>query len=343
MRKHLNTLYVTSPGSVVSKEGATLVVRLEGERKLGVPVLNLEGLVCFGNVTVTPFALGLCGRSGVAVSFLSRGGRFLGRVTGPRVGNVLLRRTQYRRSDDPEESARLARWTLLAKLANCRTVLMRTLRDYPNSSGARELRTAVAGLAGLLKALDPSLPLDVLRGLEGAAARLYFGVFDLLILQQRETFPFPKRSRRPPRDRANALLSFLYTVLTHDLRSALESNGLDPFVGFLHRDRPGRPSLALDMLEELRPVVADRLALSLINRRELGASHFETSDAGGVSLNDQGRKVVLTAYQKRKDQHLTHPFIGEETTYGMIPHLQALLLSRYLRGDLDAYPAFLWK
>jgi CRISPR-associated protein Cas1 len=343
VKRHQNTLYVTSQGAYLSKDGETVVVRVENEVKLRLPIHTVGGIVCFGQVSMSPFLMGFCGERGVAVSFLTEHGRFLARVQGPISGNVLLRREQYRRADDPAGSAEITRALLAGKIGNSRTVLLRALRDRPEAAGTAALRAAAGTLATYLAGLKPGLPVDALRGLEGSAARTYFDVFDHLVTQQKEDFFFRERSRRPPLDNLNSLLSFLYTLLRHDLEGALESVGLDPAVGFLHRDRPGRASLALDLMEELRPVFADRLALSLINLQQIRGNGFTTSETGGIVMDDETRKAVLVAYQKRKQEEMVHPFLGEKTTLGLIPHLQAALLARHLRGDLDGYPPYLWK
>lgn len=341
MKHLLNTLYVSTQGAYLAREGETVAVRVEHETKLRVPVHTLGGIVCFGQVSCSPPLLGLCAERGVAVSFLSEHGRFWASVHGPVSGNVLLRRAQYRRADAPDGSAELARTMVVAKVANCRTVLLRAVRDGAGDGTA--LREAAAHLAALLKSLHKSAPLEVVRGLEGDAARCYFSVFDHLVTTQKEGFFFAGRSRRPPLDNLNALLSFVYTLLTHDMRSALEAAGLDPAVGCLHRDRPGRPGLALDMIEELRPVFADRLVLSLINRRQINAKGFTTTDTGAVAMDDDTRREVLVAWQKRKQEEVEHPFTGEKIAVGLVPHVQAALLARHLRGDLDRYPPFLWR
>jgi len=343
MKRHLNTLYVTTQGTYLAKEGEAVVVRLDSLVVMRMPIHTLDGIVCFGQVGFSPFLLGLCGERGVGVSFLSANGRFLARVQGPVSGNVLLRREQYRRADDPTASAALARSVIAAKVANSRTVILRALRDRPESAGAERLKAAAAQLAQLLAMLKEGIPLDNLRGLEGTAARVYFEVFDDLITQQKNGFFFRGRSRRPPLDNVNALLSFVYTLLRHDVEAALESVGLDPAVGFLHRDRPGRASLALDLMEELRAFLADRLVLSLINLQQIRAEGFRTDESGGVVMDGETRKAVLVAYQKRKQEEIVNPFLGDKTTVGLLPHLQAALLARHLRGDLDGYPPFLWK
>jgi CRISPR-associated protein Cas1 len=344
MKRHQNTLFVTTQGAYLAKDGEAVAVRLEKEVLLRVPIHTLGGIVCFGQVGFSPFLLGFCGERGVAVSFLTVNGSFLARMQGPTSGNVLLRREQYRRADVEAACSAVVRPLLAAKIANSRTVLLRSLRDRPNHPEASGVRAAAGRLAHHLTALsEEGLPLDVLRGLEGSAARIYFEVFDHLIVQQKEAFYLRERSRRPPRDAMNALLSFLYTLLRHDLEAALETVGLDPAVGFLHRDRPGRPGLALDLMEELRAYLADRLALTLVNLQQIRPSGFTRGESGGVVMDDETRKTVLVAYQKRKQEEIVHPFLGEKTTVGLLPHLQAALLARTLRGDLDGYPPFVWK
>lgn len=343
MKRHLNTLFVTTQGAYLAKERETVCVRVEGETKLRLPLLNLEGIVCFGNVSISPFLLGKCGEKGVHVSMLSSHGRFLARVVGKTSGNVLLRREQYRRADEPAGSAEIARSILLAKLLNSRHVVQRSLRDRPAEEGDDPRAAAVTMLAALVGELDRAPHLDALRGVEGAAARAYFSAFDRLVSPQSEGFRFRGRNRRPPTDPVNALLSFLYTLLRHDVTAALESVGLDPQVGFLHRDRPGRTGLALDLMEELRASFTDRLALTLINRRQVRAEGFETGETGGVVMDEATRKTVLVAYQEKKQTEIEHPFLGEKLTMGTLFHVQALLLARHLRGDLDAYPAFVAK
>lgn len=343
MKHLLNTLFVTTQGSYLAQEGEAVLVRVEQETKLRVPVHTLGGIVCFGAVSASPFLLGMCAERGVSVTFLTEYGRFLASVRGPVSGNVLLRREQYRWADDPAHSAEVARAVVLGKVSNCRTVLLRALRDHPEDTHAQEIADASDHLGRLLDRVKNAESVDTVRGLEGDAAHAYFGVFNHLITAQKEDFFFVERSRRPPLDNVNALLSFIYTLLTHDVRSALEGVGLDPAVGFLHRDRPGRPSLALDVLEEFRPFFADRLVLSLINRQQVRGKGFKRTESGAVVMDDDTRKEVLVAYQKRKQEELMHPFLGEKAPIGVLPHLQALLLARRLRGDLDGYPPFFWK
>lgn len=343
MKRHLNTLYVTTQGAYLAKDGETVSVRVEGGTKLRVPLLNLDGIVCFGNVGASPFLMGACGKQGVTLSFLSERGRFLARAVGEASGNVLLRREQYRRADDPERSAEVARAIVTAKAINARRVLQRSLRDHPEPAeggGEDRREESIRALGALLTELGGSGDLDRVRGLEGMAGRAYFEAFDGLITHDDPAFRFTVRSRRPPTDPVNSLLSFLYAVVRHDVTSALEATGLDPQVGFLHRDRPGRPGLALDLMEELRVPLADRLALTLINRRQVAPDGFTRDEAGGVTMSDDTRKTVLVAYQKRKQDELTHPFLEERISFGLLFQIQARLFARFLRGDLDAYPPY---
>ncbi len=343
MKKLANTLFVTTQGSYLAKEGETVTVLVEGKPRLRVPIHNLAGIVCFGHVGASPALMGLCGRSGVGLSFLSERGRFLARVAGPVSGNVLLRRQQYRLADSGLERATLAKLFVAGKIVNCRQVLMRAARDRPNESGVTELRLAANQLASIGQRLNDHINLETVRGLEGEAARYYFQVFDHLISSNKETFFFKTRNRRPPLDNMNALLSFLYVLLAHDAASALEGVGLDPYVGFLHSDRPGRPSLALDLMEELRPILADRVALSLVNRKQVKSAGFRTTESGAVSMDDDTRKNVLDAYHKRKQEVITHAFLEEKFALGLLPHAQAMLLARHLRGDIDGYVPYFWK
>lgn len=343
MRRHGNTLFVTTQGSFLGREDEAVVVRVDNELKGRVPVHTLDGIVCFGQATVSPALMALCCERNVTVSFLTDKGRFLARVEGAAPGNVLVRREQYRRADSQTLSARIAAAVVLGKVSNCRSVLLRAARDYPDGPGHRRLANAAECLKGRLRNVKLDSPLEAVRGVEGDCARVYFEVFDDLITSQKEGFVFRGRSRRPPLDPVNSLLSFLYVLLQHDVSGALSAASLDPAVGFLHRDRPGRPGLALDLMEELRPVVADRLALSLINLRQVTLDGFRTEESGAVVMTEETRKTVIVAYQRRKEETLNHPFLEEKTTMGAVPHLQARLLARYLRNELDAYPAFLWR
>ncbi|MBN1807170.1 MAG: type I-C CRISPR-associated endonuclease Cas1 [Sedimentisphaerales bacterium] len=343
MKKLLNTLFVTTQGAYLSKKGDTVLVSLEQETKLRVPIHNLSSIVCFGNVACSPFAMGLCGERNVTLSFLTENGRFLARVHGPVSGNVLLRREQYRQADNPATSAEIAKSIVTAKIANSRIVLQRALRDRPELVNETKLKLAVDDLQQYIKQLQNINTVDQIRGIEGQTSAIYFGVFDFLISSNKEYFFFNKRSRRPPLDNVNALLSFLYTLLVHDISSAIESVGLDPAVGFLHKDRPGRPGLALDLMEELRAYLADRLALSLINRQEVKPEGFVKTESGAVTMDDKTRKTVLVAWQKRKQDEITHLFLQEKIPIGLLAHIQAQIFARYMRGDLDGYPSFLWR
>ncbi|MDN3515400.1 MAG: type I-C CRISPR-associated endonuclease Cas1c [Candidatus Brocadia sp.] len=343
MKRHLNTLFVTTQGAYLAKEGETVVVKVDGEVKLTIPVHTLGGIVCFGQVSCSPYLMGFCAENGVAISFLTENGSFLAKVQGPVSGNVLLRREQYRRADDAKTSAIIARAVLTGKIANCRTVLQRALRDHAEKIDTEAVSQASQRLTHYLKRLNSELTLDISRGIEGESASTYFGVLNQLITSQKDEFTFQQRNRRPPLDKVNCLLSFLYTLLMHDVRSALETVGLDPAVGFLHRDRPGRYGLALDLMEEFRPFIADRLTLSLINLCQVQAKGFQKKESGAVRMDDDTRKTVLISYQKRKQEEILHPFLNEKVTIGLLFHTQALLMSRYLRGDLDNYPTFLWK
>ena len=343
MKRLLNTLYVTSQGAYLSRDGETVLVKVDNETKVRLPVHTLDGIVCFGRVSCSPPLMGLCGERNVTISFLSENGRFWARMQGPVSGNVLLRREQYRKADSPDFCAETAKSVVVAKVANSRSVLLRGVRDHADKVDVPALDRAASGLSRIVKELDAPVPLDTVRGREGEAARLYFEHFDHLIVAQKEDFYFRERNRRPPLDNMNALLSFLYTLLTHDMVSSLEAVGLDPAVGYLHRDRPGRPGLALDLIEELRPFLADRLALSLVNRQQIRAKGFTKTESGAVRMDDDTRKKLLKAYQERKQETILHPFIDEKIAVGLIPHVQAMLFARFLRGDLDGYPPFIWR
>lgn len=343
MMHYLNTLFVTTQGAYLAKEGEAIIVRVDHENRMRVPLHTLGGVVCFGQVSCSPALMGECAERNVAISFMTENGHFLARVQGFTPGNVLLRREQYRRADDPVAAAKIAKAIVAAKIANCRTSLQRFLRDNSNSSAKPAVEEAVNRLGGCLRASRDEGPLDKIRGIEGDAARIYFGAFDHLIISQKDAFRFEGRSRRPPLDNVNALLSFLYSILAHDARSACESAGLDAAVGFLHAGRPGRPSLALDLMEEFRPFLADRLALTLINRQQVLGQGFRQSESGGILMDEGTRKEVLVAYQKRKQEEVVHPFLGEKCPVGLLIHLQARLLARHLRGDQDGYAPFIWK
>ena len=343
MKKHLNTLFVLTQGAYLKKEGQAIVVRIEKSDRLRLPMINIAAIVCFGRVSCSPYLLGACAQRGIAISFMTEHGRFLAAVNGFTPGNVLLRREQYRRADSPEATATIARACIVGKLANYRTVLRRANRDQQKSESTDRIERMANRIDLKLKTLQSGLGLDQLRGVEGDATADYFAVFNELITSQKEWFSFTSRSRRPPLDPVNAMLSFLYSMLTNDMRSACESVGLDAAVGFLHRDRPGRPGLALDLMEELRPVLVDRVVLSVINRQQVNVAGFIKEPGGGIRMDDATRKELVGAYQKRKSEEITHPFLQEKMTLGLVPLIQARLMARFLRGDSDAYPPFNWK
>lgn len=343
MRKMLNTLFITSEDAYLALENENVVV-LRGEEKMGqYPLTILENIVSFSYKGASPALMGTCAARDIHLCFLTPNGRFLARVCGQSRGNVLLRKEQYRVSDDSAQSCMVARNMIFGKIFNSRWVLERMLRDHAMRADLPSLSAASAQLQNRLEGVRQIDDLDALRGAEGLASAAYFGVFDQMILNQKDVFHFDGRNRRPPRDRVNAALSMTYTLLAHDCASALESVGLDAYVGFMHRDRPGRASLALDLMEELRAPLADRFVLTLINTRVLQQKHFKTQADGAVLLTDDGRKALLSAWQSRKKAEITHPFLKEKMAWGLVPYVQALLLARTLRGDLDGYPPFLWK
>lgn len=344
MKRLLNTLYITTQGAWLARERENVLVSVDQEIRLRLPIHNLGAIVGFGQVSASAPLMGLCAERGVSLAFFTEHGRFLARVEGPVSGNVLLRRQQHRRSADPRDAAPIASILVAAKIANSRFVLQRGLRDRNDTPHREVIQSAIDHLATLLRQVRvEGLELDIVRGYEGAAARAYFEVFDHLILNDSDCFRFKGRNRRPPLDPVNAVLSFIYTLLRHDIASALEGTGLDPAMGFLHRDRPGRPALALDLMEELRAPLADRMALALINRQQLKSDGFTTTESGAVNMTDETRRTILVAWQERKRETIRHPFLDETIEIGLIPHLQARLLAGHLRGDLDAYPAFIWR
>lgn len=342
MKPLSNVLYITTPEAFLSLDGENIVIKKDDNVAMRVPLHNLENVVCFSYPGASPALMGACAERNVGLCFLTPHGRFLARIEGKVRGNVLLRKTQYQLSENEVDSVKISSSFLIGKLSNCRKVIERALRDHAMLVDVQALSAASASLKESLKAVQDCKTIYDLMGFEGSAAKIYFGVFDQLILQQRQDFFFKERSRRPPLDNLNALLSFLYTLLTSEVSSALETVGLDPYVGFLHQDRPGRPSLALDLMEELRPVFADRLALSLINRQQINGKGFTQKESGGILMDDDTRKKVLMAWQERKKEEIVHPFLKERVAFGLIPYIQALLLARHLRGDLDAYPPFFW-
>lgn len=343
MRKHDNTLYVTTQGAYLKKEGTNVVIRVENETKLALPIHTIGGIVCFGNVSCSPFLMGMCAQEGVGISMLSENGRFMARVHGPQSGNVLLRRAQHEATWNETHAAKVAGSIVAAKISNCRVCLQRAIRDHGDKLDIPWVTWSVRRLRRLLMLCTRQDEIVQVRALEADAARAYFRAFNKLITVEGDAFRFKGRTRRPPLDRVNAMLSFVYAILAHDVVGACESVGLDPQMGFLHQDRPGRPSLALDLMEELRPVLADRLVLSLINRKQVAAKGFTIQESGAVEMDETTRKTVLVEYQKRKDTEIQHPFLGEKVTFGIVPHVQARLLTRHLRGDLAEYPAFFWK
>jgi CRISPR-associated protein Cas1 len=342
MKKLLNVLYVTVPDTYLSLDGENVVIKKDENIAMRLPLHNLENIVCFGYPGVSPALMGACAEKNIGLCFLTPHGRFLARIIGKVKGNVLLRKKQYLISENQEVSVGIAASFLIGKISNCRTVIERSIRDHALLVDVDQLNEASKSLKAVMTSIRGCKSIDDLMGFEGSAAKIYFGVFDQFILQQRDSFYFRERSRRPPLDNLNSLLSFLYTLLTSEVSSALETVGLDPYVGFLHQDRPGRPSLALDLMEELRPVFADRLALSLINRKQISGKGFTKKESGGILMDDETRKIVLNAWQERKKEQILHPYLKERIDFGLIPYVQALLLARYLRDDLDAYPPFFW-
>ena len=343
MKRLLNTLYVTGTNRYLSLDGENVVVLEEREEIGRIPLHNLQSIVTFGYTGASPALMGACAQRNIDLTFMSGNGRFLARVTGKVRGNVTLRKQQYRISENKEKSISIARNFIFGKVYNARWILERAARDYPMRLDAEKLKEKSVFLNHSLQEIRVCEDDSKLLGLEGEAASVYFSVFDQLILQQKENFFFRERSRRPPLDNVNAMLSFAYSLLAGMCGSALEAVGLDPYVGFYHTDRPGRISLALDVMEELRGVMADRFVLTMINKRIVKKEYFIQKENGAVMLNDSGRKLFLSAWQERKQDVIKHPFLNEKIEWGMVPHAQAMLLARYLRGDLDEYPPFLWK
>ncbi|MEG2733097.1 MAG: type I-C CRISPR-associated endonuclease Cas1c [Clostridium sp.] len=343
MRKLMNTLYVTLPEAYLSLDGENVVVLRDEETKIRVPLHNLEGIVTFGYTGASPALMRACADQNIALTFLTQNGRFQARVVGAIKGNVVLRRAQYRVADDKERCLEISRNCIIAKVYNGKHVLERTIRDHSERVDTEQIRKITIQMNESLLAIKMTESLDSLRGYEGEAASRYFSVFNEMILQQNEDFSFSVRSKRPPLDNINALLSFVYTLLAHDIAAALETVGLDPYVGFLHTDRPGRISLALDLMEELRPCVADRFVISLVNKRMINGRGFEKQENEAVIMSDETRREVLKNWQIRKQDKIIHPFLKEKIEWGLVPYVQAMLLARYIRGDLDGYPSFFWK
>lgn len=343
MRKLLNTLFITSENAFLSLEGETVYVEVKKQKVGQFPLHTLENILCFSYNGATPAFMGSCAKRGINLSFYTPYGRFLCRVVGENQGNVLLRKQQYRISDDPKSSCIIARNMILGKVFNERWTVDRTLRDHALRINTERFRNTAQFLTNGMNQIRMEEQLDSLRGIEGECASVYFSIFDEMILNQKDDFYFHGRNKRPPLDFVNAMLSFGYSLLANDCAAALEGVGLDSYVGFLHRDRPGRKSLALDMMEELRAVLVDRFVLTLINNRQIRSEHFQMTESGAVIFTDDGKKKFLSAWQERKRGQITHPYLQEKIFWGLVPHIQALLLARYLRGDIDGYPPFLWK
>lgn len=343
MKKILNTLYVTSENSYLSLDGENIVV-LDGDSEIGrLPLHNLDGIVCFGYRGTSPSLMGKCADKNISLCYMTPQGKFLARVNGKVKGNVILRKQQFESVIDKEKSLSIAKNCIIGKVYNARWVLERAIRDHNLQVDVNKIQNAINLLKESINFIQNATDINQLRGYEGSAATIYFSVFDELILQQKKDFYFHGRNRRPPLDNVNALLSFTYTLLTNMITSALECVGLDPYVGYLHTDRPGRASLSLDLIEELRSVLADRFVLSLINKRIVNTKNFCKKENGAVLMDDESRKKILAEWQKKKKEAITHPYLKEKVEWGMIPYVQAMLLARYLRGDIDEYPVFLWK
>lgn len=343
MKQLGNTFYVSLPDVYLSLDGENIVVLQDDAEIKRIPLHNLESIVTFGYKGTSSALMRACAERGIAISYMTMNGRFLARVEGGFRGNIHLRKEQFRVSDSPERSCEIAKSFLYGKFYNSKGVLARSVRDHAAQIDTEKVNKVIQRLNEAIKTITEATSLETLRGIEGVGAEQYFSVFDSLILQKNKGFSFDGRNRRPPTDRVNALLSFCYSIMTHDCASFLETVGLDPYAGFLHRDRPGRQSLALDLLEEFRSPFCDRFVLTLINNRQVTAENFTEKENGAFLMDDDTRKAVLTAWQKRKQEEVIHPYLNEKIAWGMIPYSQALLLSRYLRGDLDAYPPFLWK
>lgn len=343
MKKLLNTLYITTPDRYLSLDGENVVIQQGGSELGRVPLHNLERIMTFGYTGASPALMGKCASCGIELVFMSGHGKFLARVEGEVNGNVLLRRQQYRYADDKKRSLAIAKNIICAKLFNSRWTIERTLRDHPMRIDTDRFRERSALLRNALSNAANAPDADALRGIEGEGAQVYFSAFNEMILQQKDEFSFETRNKRPPKDRVNALLSFAYSLAASMCASSLEAVGLDPYVGFMHTDRPGRRSLALDMVEEFRAPLCDRFVLTLINKKIVTPGDFDEREDGAVLLNDNGRRTFLTAWQKRKDDEIRHPFLDEKMEWGIVPYAQALLLARYIRGDLNDYPPFMWK
>lgn len=341
MRKLLNTLYITNDLCYLSKDRENIVITIDNKEVKRFPIHILEGIICFNYNGVSPGVMKLCNENYISIAFLTPYGKFCGRVVGKTNGNVHLRREQYRIADNDEISLKISKNFIIGKLSNSRKILMRAIRDHKEKMNVEEIQKTVDELMDQIKKIENIENKDSLRGIEGESARNYFGNFNQMILSQKNDFVFNSRNRRPPKDKVNALLSFLYTLLTYDVQSALESVGLDSYVGFFHSDRPGRAGLALDMMEEIRAYMVDRLVLTLINRKQIDSKGFDEKENGSVLLNEKGRNIVIEAWQKKKQEEIVHPYIDEKINIGLLPYVQSQLLARYIRGDIDEYPPFL--
>lgn len=343
MRQLLNTLYITNPDVYLGLRGENIII-LHDDKNIGrFPLHNLESVVVFSRLGMSPQLMAKCVENNISICFLTPNGRFKARIIGKNNGNVILRKKQYKFSMYEEESLKISKNFIIGKIYNEKWIIERYIRDYPLRLQTEKLKEASKNLSRYLKESNKSKNLDELRGYEGKAQVSYFQVFDELILNQKEDFYFRDRNKRPPLDRVNSLLSFTYTLLANDVASALETVGLDSYVGFMHQDRPGRISLALDLMEEFRAPIADRFVLSLINRKQVKPDDFDIKESEAVLISDEARKLILSEWQKRKQDKLNHPFLNEKIPWGLVPHSQALLLARYLRGDLKEYPPFFWK
>lgn len=341
MKKLLNTLYITNELCYLSKEGENIVIKIDDKEVKRLPIHILQGLICFNYNGVSPSVVELCVKNNISLALMSPSGELRGRFVGKTNGNVYLRRAQYRLADKERESLELAKNTIICKLSNSRKILSRLLRDHGSKINTEFVEVVCDNLLAQIQKVPDVLDKESLRGIEGESARRYFSCFDQLILKQKDQFIFDGRNKRPPTDKVNALLSYMYSILTYEIQSALEAVGLDSYVGFFHTDRPGRPSLALDMIEELRAYMVDRFVISLINKLEISEKHFEQKENNSILLTKEGKSILLSKWQLRKQQEIKHPYLEETCQIGLIPHIQAQLLARYIRGDIEAYPPFL--
>lgn len=341
MRQLLNTLYVTSHDSYLNRDGSNIVININGDEVGRIPIHNLQQIICFGRPGASTGAMELCIENNVTLTFLKPSGRYVASIIGPTKGNVLLRRNQYHLADDAEASNRIAKNIIISKLVNCRAVLRKGISNHPELK-SDAIPDCISVLTEQIEAAELCRTNEELRGIEGSGAKIYFQSLDKLILKDKENFYMHSRSRRPPRDRFNALLSFTYALLANDVKYALETTGLDPYVGFLHTDRPGRASLALDMMEELRPI-ADRFVLRLVNLGMIDYRGFEEECGGAFMMTDETRSIVLDEWQKNKSKQIMHPFINEEISLGLLPYVQSMLMARFIRGDLSGYPPYMLK